>query len=118
VTAVQVRTRWGNLGPDLAAIGPQQRLEAVCRSDAGCANHPGYFGRFNRSAQECNSSVGSISEQTMVFLECSEAFENCARQMTAFTCRAGCKERDVLKNRHTAPIKCNALILLMDTPEG
>jgi hypothetical protein len=64
------------MGPDLAAIGPQQRLEAVCRTAAGCANHLGYFGRSDRSAQECNSTVGPISEKTMVFLECKEAFEN------------------------------------------
>src|SRR4030095_7477154 len=29
---------------------------------------------------------------------------------TAFTCRAGCKERDVSKNRHAGPVKCNALV--------
>jgi hypothetical protein len=29
---------------------------------------------------------------------------------TAFTCRAGCKERDVSKNRNAGPVKCNALI--------
>ena len=27
---------------------------------------------------------------------------------TAFTCRAGCKERDVAKNRNAGPVKCNA----------
>src|SRR2546425_12679504 len=29
---------------------------------------------------------------------------------TAFTCRAGCKERDVSKNRNAGPVKCNALL--------
>src|SRR2546423_1779925 len=29
---------------------------------------------------------------------------------TAFTCRAGCKERDVSKNRDAGPVKCNALV--------
>ncbi len=28
---------------------------------------------------------------------------------TAFTCRAGCKERGVSKNRNAGPVKCNAL---------
>ena len=28
---------------------------------------------------------------------------------TAFTCRAGCKERDVSENRNAVPVKCNAL---------
>jgi hypothetical protein len=28
---------------------------------------------------------------------------------TAFTCRAGCKERDATKNRNAGPVKCNAL---------
>ena len=32
------------------------------------------------------------------------------RPTTAFTCRAGCKERDVSKNRHAGPVKCNALL--------
>src|SRR5262245_8240101 len=27
---------------------------------------------------------------------------------TAFTCRDGCKERDVAENRHAGPVKCNA----------
>src|SRR5437879_9981627 len=31
------------------------------------------------------------------------------RRTTAFTCRAGCKERDVSKNRNAGPVKCNAL---------
>ena len=31
---------------------------------------------------------------------------------TAFTCRAGCKERDVSKNRNAGPVKCNALFAL------
>src|SRR5207249_163031 len=26
---------------------------------------------------------------------------------TAFTCRAGCKERDVAENRNAGPVKCN-----------
>ena len=30
---------------------PRRQLNAVCRSDAGCANHPRYFGREDRSAQ-------------------------------------------------------------------
>jgi len=30
--------------------------------------------------------------------------------MTAFTCRAGCKERDASKNRNAGPVKCNALL--------
>jgi len=32
-----------------------------------------------------------------------------ARRTTAFTCRAGCKERDVTENHHACPIKCSAL---------
>src|SRR5437879_11638099 len=31
------------------------------------------------------------------------------RRTTAFTCRAGCKERDVSKKRNAGPVKCNAL---------
>src|SRR4051812_26565326 len=30
-----------------------------------------------------------------------------SRRTTAFTCRAGCKERDVAKNRNAGPVKCN-----------
>ena len=33
-----------------------------------------------------------------------------AAERPAFTCRAGCKERDVSKNRHAGPVKCNALV--------
>src|SRR5262249_44508277 len=29
---------------------------------------------------------------------------------TAFTCRAGCKERDVSEDRNAGPVKCNALL--------
>ena len=29
---------------------------------------------------------------------------------TAFTCRAGCKERDVSKNHHAGPVKCNVMV--------
>ena len=36
-------------------------------------------------------------------------FAFCPRT-TAFACRAGCKERDVSKNRHAGPVKCNALL--------
>src|SRR5262249_31569690 len=32
------------------------------------------------------------------------------RRTTGFTCRAGCKERDVSKNRSAGPVKCNALL--------
>src|SRR5438067_621859 len=32
------------------------------------------------------------------------------RRTTAFTCRAGCNEREVSKNRHAGPVKCNALL--------
>src|SRR5205807_5379960 len=32
------------------------------------------------------------------------------RRTTAFTCRAGCKERDVSKHRNAGPVKCNALL--------
>src|SRR5262245_18415161 len=29
---------------------------------------------------------------------------------TAFTCRAGCKERGVSKNRNAGPVKCNVMV--------
>ena len=29
---------------------------------------------------------------------------------TAFTCRAGCKERDVSESRNAGPVKCNGLV--------
>ena len=29
---------------------------------------------------------------------------------TAFTCRAGCKERDASNNRHAGTVTCNALL--------
>src|SRR5262249_4876925 len=32
------------------------------------------------------------------------------RRTTAFTCRAGCKERDVSKNRDAGPVKCNVMV--------
>src|SRR5207244_3133670 len=32
-----------------------------------------------------------------------------SRRTTAFTCRAGCKERDVSENRNADSVKCNAL---------
>src|SRR5438552_6960871 len=32
------------------------------------------------------------------------------RRTTAFTCRAGCKERGVSKYRNAGPVKCNALL--------
>jgi hypothetical protein len=44
------------------------------------------------------------------------------RRTTAFTCRAGCKERDVWKSRNAGPVKCNALFglgpLYVDFPNS
>ena len=37
---------------------------------------------------------------------------------TAFTCRAGCKERHVSKNRHASPVKCNALFARLLFPKS
>jgi hypothetical protein len=34
----------------------RQLLKAVCRTDAGCANHPGHFGRSDRSKQPLRRS--------------------------------------------------------------
>jgi hypothetical protein len=55
----------------------------------------GYRGQYRGS---CHSECMTITEAT-----------SCRTRTTAFTCRAGCKERDVSKNRNAGPVKCNAL---------
>jgi hypothetical protein len=51
-------------GPRATAGQMRQPQQAVCRADAGCATHPGYFGRSDRRAQRrepnCPRGVGPL----------------------------------------------------------
>jgi hypothetical protein len=61
--------------------------------------------RSDRSAQERNSTVGPISEKTLVFLECKEAFENMCPVNTSFSCGAGAAD---VERRNAGPVNCKS----------
>ena len=54
-----------------------------------------------------------LSPDLVVPLDLEPSYERAwgsGGRTTAFTCRAGCKERVVSKNRNAGPVKCNALL--------
>src|ERR1700730_12087731 len=45
-------------------LDPSVPSTAVCRTEAGCANHPGYFGRSDRRAQRGETNPQTSSSKT------------------------------------------------------
>ena len=77
---------------------------AVGHASVGIAILLKCFGREDRSAQERYSEVGRYPRRRRFFWNAKRRvrIRNCPRCTTALTCRAGCKEHDVSKNRNAA----------------
>src|SRR5437588_3992586 len=74
----------------------------------------GFLGWLPPSVARARSALRSCSRwiRSLLDVRISRYNPDC-RLTTAFTCRAGCKERDVWKDRNARPDKCNAWILIM-----
>jgi hypothetical protein len=64
----------------LVLSSDRKALKAVCRTDAGCANAPGYFGRLHRRAQGSGPFIRTESDCTPGMTANSRGTESADRQ--------------------------------------